>query len=88
MSRPSARILNQIAIGKTHYDYIVKQSSGVWTIFYQGRPFNLVKEHRYRPDISAKYIRTAWSNEKSARRLCARLNQYFGTEDFTVVCLE
>lgn len=88
MSRPSAKILNRIAIGKTHYDYIVKASTGVWTIFYQGEPFNLVKENRYRDDLSPKYIRTAWANEKSARRLCARLNQYFATEDFTVVCLK
>jgi len=88
MSRPSAPIINRIAIGKTHYDYIIKQSPGVWTIFYRGEPFNLVKENRYRDDIPPKYIRTAWANEKSAQRLCARLNQYFGTTDFSVVCLK
>jgi hypothetical protein len=88
MSRPSAKILNRIAIGKTHYDYIVKQTSGLWTIFYRGEPFNLVKENRYRDDLAPKYLRTTWANAKSANRLCARLNQYFATEDFTVVCLK
>jgi hypothetical protein len=87
MTRPSAKILNHTAIGRTHWDFTIKASEGTWTIMYQGQPFNLVKSNRYRPDISPKYMRTAWSNAHSAHRLCARLNQYFGCEDFTVVCL-
>jgi hypothetical protein len=87
MSRPSAKILNHTAIGRTHWDLTVKQAEGVWTIYYCGEPFNLVKTNRYRPDISPKYMRTAFSGPRAAENLCARLNQYFGCEDFTVVCL-
>ena len=87
MTRPSAKILNKTAIGRTHYDLTVKAAEGVWTIYYQGEPFNLVKTNRYRPDILPKYLRTAWSNPQAAERLAARLNRYFGCEDFTVVCL-
>jgi hypothetical protein len=87
MSRPTARILNHTAIGRTHWDFTVKQADGFWCILYKGEPFNLVKTNRYRPDISAKYQRTAWANPQAAQRLCARLNKYFGCEDFTVVCL-
>jgi hypothetical protein len=87
MTRPSAKILNHTAIGRTHWDYTVKQADGLWTIYYRGETFNLVKSNRYRPDINPKYVRTSWSNPRSAERLCARLNQYFGCEDFTVVCL-
>jgi hypothetical protein len=87
MPRPSARILNHTAIGRTHWDYTVKQADGLWTIYYRGETFNLVKSNRYRADITPKYCRTTWSNPQAAQRLCARLNQYFGCEDFTVVCL-
>jgi hypothetical protein len=88
MSRPSAKILNHTAIGRTHWDLTVKQAEGSWTVLYQGEPFQLVKTHRYRPDISPKYVRTAFANAHSAQRLCARLNQYFSSTDFTVECLK
>jgi len=87
MTRPSAKILNRTAMGRTHYDLTVKAADGLWCIVYQGEPFNLIKTHRYRPDAGPKYLRTAWANPQAAHRLCARLNRYFGCEDFTVVCL-
>ena len=87
MTRPSAKILNHTAIGRTHWDFTIKAADVTWCIYYRGEPFNLVKSHRYRPDISPKYMRTTWSNWRSAQRLCDRLNRYFDCEDFTVVCL-
>lgn len=87
MARPTAKILNRTAIGRTHYDLTVKQAEGLWYVTYCGEPFQLVKEHRYRPDLLPKYQRTAWPNPQAAARLAERLNQYFGCKDFAIKCV-
>ena len=87
MSRPSAKILNKTAIGRTHWDLVIKQADGLWCLTYKGEPFQLIKLNRYRDDIGPKYQRTTWVNPQHAHRMAERLNRYFGCADFAVKCL-
>lgn len=87
MSRPSAPTIVRIAMGRTHNDLIVKGVETLWYLTYQGQPFQLVKEDRYRPDRSPKYLRTAWPSSTTAETWARRLNNYFGCNDFKVECL-
>jgi len=88
MARPAAEILNHTAIGRTHYDLTIKAAAGLWVVTYEDQPFQLVKSHRYRPDLQPKYQRTSWPNPQAPTRLAQRLNQYFNTDKFSVKCVK
>lgn len=54
MARPSSPVLNHTAQGRTHWDLTVKGVGTLWYLTYQGQPVQLIKQHRYRPDLSPK----------------------------------
>lgn len=88
MARPSSPVLNHTAQGRTHWDLTVKGVGTLWYLTYQGQPVQLIKQHRYRPDLSPKYLRTSWPTEATARSWARRLNGYFNSADFSVECLK
>lgn len=85
MARTSPRVLTEIADGRSYRVDQVVEASGIWTVFYEGQPFNLRTVHLLDKDAPAKYKKTSFSNPGHARNLCRKLNARFHTNKFTVV---
>ena len=83
MSRPAAKILLRQRIGQTNDQITVTEQTGYWIVVYRGQPINLIRDSIYGFDTK-KYIKNGWPNAHSAQTLCAKLNHWFDTEEFTV----
>lgn len=82
MSRPKPQILVE-KVQNNQRDQIIA-SSGIWAVFYQGQPINFRNLVNYQ---IPKYRKTAFANPGHAVNLARKLNERFGTEEFTVVLL-
>jgi hypothetical protein len=65
----------------------VLASTGIWAVFYQGRPINLKTGNQLTQHPGPKYQKTSFANPGHAHNLARKLNQQFRTTDFTVVLL-
>jgi len=65
------------------YDLVISHCpKGVWTVVYQGQPFQIRKEHHLTDQ--KKYLTTTWSQRGGAERLAQYLNRVFDTHSFEV----
>lgn len=64
-------------------DIVISLSAkGIWTVVYQGQPFQIRRESTIRDE--KKYIPNAWSQRGSAERQAQYLNRLFHTTDFEI----
>ena len=88
MSRPKPEVLLEYTNRNTYKTEQVLASSGIWTVFYQGRAINYKSFNSLIGYPGPKYKKLAFSNPGHAKNLCRKLNRLFKTTDFTVVLLE
>jgi len=87
MARKSATVLNESQNKKSGKVDRILASEGVWSVYYQNRPFNLRSDSTV-AFVAPKYKTTAFSNSGHAINLAKKLNKQFNTTDFTVVLLD
>ena len=87
MARKSATVLNESQNKKSGKVDRILASEGVWSVYYQNRPFNLRSDSTV-AFVAPKYKTTAFNNSGHAINLAKKLNKQFGTTDFTVVFLD
>ena len=84
MARPRAEtILSTQIDDRVAMDILAAQ--GIYAILYQGRPINIKQRVWCSTGELPEYLRTSFSNPAPANNLAKKLNEYFFTEDFTVV---
>jgi hypothetical protein len=66
----------------THDIVISRCAKGVWTVVYQGQPFQIRRDHVLGNE--KKYIPNSWSQRGGAERQARLLNQLFHTTDFEI----
>jgi hypothetical protein len=86
MSRPKPQILLEKQNNIYQSDQVLA-SDGIWAVFYQNRPINLRHLNTLISYPGPKYRKVSFSNPGHAKNLARKLNQHFGTQDFSVVFL-
>jgi len=87
MARKSAKVLIESDNKKSNKIDRILASDGVWTVYYQNKPFNLRSDSKV-AFVAPKYKTTAFNNSGHAINLAKKLNKQFDTTDFTVVLLD
>jgi hypothetical protein len=87
MARKSAKVLIESDNKKSNKIDRILASDGVWTVYYQNKPFNLRSDSKV-AFVAPKYKTTAFNNSGHAINLAKKLNKQFNTTDFTVVLLD
>jgi hypothetical protein len=88
MSRTKAKVLMEIVDSVTYHSIQVVESTGVWSVYYDGQPINLKSSNHLDETTPTKYKKTSFGNSGPARNLCKRLNESFKTDKFSVVFLQ
>jgi len=87
MSRPKPTVLLNYTDPKTYKSEQVLDASGIYAVFYQGKPIN----HRTLNSLvsypGTKYRKVSFSNPGHDFNLEEKLNQLFKTDQFSVVLL-
>lgn len=86
MSRPKPKIILEKTNKTTYKSDQVLFSTGIWAVFYEGKPINL-KTSSLIAQPGPKYKKVSFSNSGHAVNLCKKLNTAFKTNKFTVVLL-
>lgn len=87
MSRPKPNILLNYTDPKTFKSEQVLEATGIYAVFYQGKPINLRTLNSIISYPTLKYLKVSFSNSGHAFNLCEKLNKLFKTTEFTVVML-
>lgn len=87
MSRPKPNILLNYTNPKTFKSEQVLEATGIYAVFYQGKPINLRTLNSVVHQPNLKYLKVSFSNPGHAFNLCHKLNKLFKTSHFTVVLL-
>lgn len=87
MSRKQPDVLLEHVDKNTYKREQIIEAVGIWAVFYNGQPINLKSSHYLDSDSVPQYKKTSFSNPGHARNLCAKLNNKFKTDKFTVVFL-
>ena len=87
MSRTPAKVLMEIVDKKSYKCDQIIESSGIWAVMFEGRPFNLKSSHYIDGSEPPKYKKTSFPTPGHARNLCRKLNVQFKTDKFTVALL-
>lgn len=87
MSRPKPNVLLNYTDPKTFKSEQVLEATGIYAVFYQGKPINLRTLNSIISYPTLKYLKVSFSNAGHAFNLCEKLNKRFKTEDFNVVML-
>jgi hypothetical protein len=83
MSRPAAPELTRIALGRTGRTIVIQQAPSLWTVTYQGQAISGYRTQDLVGD--RKYFNTRFALPGHARRLAAKLNHWFQTDQFQAV---
>lgn len=84
MSRPKPNILLNYTDPKTYKSEQVLEASGIYAVFYQGKPINLRTLNSLVNHPGPKYLKVSFSNPGHAHNLSAKLNKLFKTDQFKV----
>jgi hypothetical protein len=84
MARPAAEVINSRQV-TNDFGIDILSTATLWAIIYQEQPFSIRYRYWGMNGEFPKYIRTVFPHKSSADNLAKRLNEYFFTEDFTVV---
>lgn len=87
MSRPKPNVLLNYTDPKTFKSEQVLEATGIYAVFYQGKPINLRTLNSVINQPNLKYLKVSFSNPGHAFNLCTKLNKLFKTDKFTVVHL-
>lgn len=87
MSRPKPNILLNYTDPKTFKSEQVLEATGIYAVFYQGKPINLRTLNSIISQPNLKYLKVSFSNPGHAFNLCTKLNKLFKTDHFSVVHL-
>mgnify|MGYP006289927477 CR=1 FL=1 len=87
MSRPKPTILLNYTDPKTFKSEQVLEASGIYAVYYQGKPINLRTLNSVVCQPTLKYLKVSFSNKGHAFNLCEKLNKRFKTDQFSVVLL-
>lgn len=72
---------------QANYDIVISSCvNGVWTVVYEGEPFQIRKEHVSKDE--KKYITNSWSQRGGAERQARYLNQLFHTTAFEIAQIQ
>jgi hypothetical protein len=86
MKPPKQELARQIIHEGTHDIVICGCPEGIWILVYQGRPFQIRREHLLRDEM--KYLPNAWSQRGSAERQARYLNDLFDTDQFQIAQIQ
>lgn len=86
MSKTYPNILVEYVDKNTYKTNQVVEASGIWAVFYDGKPINIKTSH-FLNEVSPKYKKTSFSNPGHAINLCKKMNSKFKTNRFTVVSM-
>lgn len=87
MSRPKPNILLNYTDPKTFKSEQVLEATGIYAVFYQGKPINLRTLNSIITYPTLKYLKVSFSNPGHAFNLRDKLNKLFKTDQFVVVRL-
>ena len=88
MSRPKPTVLLE-HVNKTKYKSDqIKNSEGIWAVFYDGQPINLKTQNMLVAYPGPKYKKVSFSNPGHAINLAKKLNNLFKCDKFSVVLLK
>lgn len=87
MSRPKPNILLNYTDPKTYKSEQVLESSGIYAVFYQGKPINLRTLNSLVSHPGPKYLKVSFSNPGHSFNLASKLNKLFKTDQFQVYFL-
>lgn len=82
MARTKPTILIERTVDDNHTIQILAAGE-LWTVVYQGQPFNLRKLLWTINGETNKYMRTTFPTAVPAKNLADKLNRWFFTKDFT-----
>ena len=85
MTRPRSKVIIQHTDSKTFRTEQVLEASGIWAVFYQGKPFNLMALNRHCPQTNPVYKKVSFTGSGNAHALANKLNKKFNCNDFSVV---
>lgn len=88
MSRPKPVVILEQTDKKSYQTIQVLASSGIWAVYYEGRPINLKTFNMLVSYPGPKYKKVAFSNPGHAINLAKKMNAKYDTDRFTVVKLE
>ena len=84
MSRPKPKTLLQYTNKKNYKMDEVLDASGIYAVFYQGKPINLKSSSIISNYPGPKYKKVSFSNPGHEHNLAKKLNEMFKTKDFAV----
>ena len=87
MSRPKPNVLIEKTEKSTYKTEQVLEATGIWAVFYDGKPINLKTSNMLVQYPGPKYKKVSFSNQGHAINLAKKLNREFKTDKFTVVLL-
>lgn len=87
MSRPKPNVLIEKTEKSTYKTEQVLEATGIWAVFYDGKPINLKTSNILVQYPGPKYKKVSFSNQGHAINLAKKLNREFKTDKFTVVLL-
>jgi hypothetical protein len=88
VSRPKPVVILEQTDKKSYQTIQVLASSGIWAVYYEGRPINLKTFNMLVSYPGPKYKKVAFSNPGHAINLAKKMNAKYDTDRFTVVKLE
>lgn len=84
MSRPKPKVLLEKINKSTFKIDQILESDAIWAVFYKDQPFNLKSGNHLANYPGPKYKKVSFSNPGHAHHLAKKLNEFFGTADFSV----
>jgi hypothetical protein len=88
MSRPKPKILAEITNKANYKTDQVLAATGIYAVFYDGKPINLKTANLLVNYPGPKYKKVSFSNQGHAINLAKKLNTQFKTDRFSVVLLK
>jgi hypothetical protein len=88
MSRPRPQVLAELTNKITYRVDQILEATGIYAVFFNGRPINLKASHMLVQYPGPKYKKVSFSNKGHAVNLARKLNTQFRTDKFTVVLLQ
>jgi hypothetical protein len=87
MSRPKPIVISKIVEKDTHKVEEILESTGIYAVFYEGKPINIRTSNDLVDYPGPKYKKVAFPNPGHAFNLAEKMNKKYVTDKFQVYCL-